>query len=289
MNELALQLGTIFMSQLIVGNGVEVLSPLMKYKAKMFLLKRKQGQQNTDGEQLATNPEEALEVPELEASKEPYLEWKYAFDDYSEIVLQYGFVVLFVSAFPLVPLFALLNNALEIHVDAYKLTNVFRRAKPYQACNIGQWAVFMDLQSSLSILTNVGIIVFTSGYIGGTMASKWALFVVFEHVLMAARMAIAEGVEDVPKWVQHLSKRHDFIVQKLKGMQADEDGDELDEQAEEVDLVINENSFKFGRPVKPRQNAVPRANVQHQANTGAIVAAKPKQNQNQKSGRKLVV
>ena len=105
----------------------------------------------------------------------------------------------------------------------------------------------------------------------------------------AALAELADGVEDVPKWVQHLSKRHDFIVQKLKGMQADEDGDELDEQAEEVDLVINENSFKFGRPVKPRQNAVPRANVQHQANTGAIVAAKPKQNQNQKSGRKLVV
>uniref|UniRef100_T1H5H3 Anoctamin n=1 Tax=Megaselia scalaris TaxID=36166 RepID=T1H5H3_MEGSC len=36
------------------------------------------------------------------------------FDEYLEMILQYGFVTLFVAAFPLAPLFALLNNIAEI-------------------------------------------------------------------------------------------------------------------------------------------------------------------------------
>jgi len=37
-------------------------------------------------------------------------------------VIQYGFVTLFVSAFPLAPLLALINNVFEIRLDAYKYT-----------------------------------------------------------------------------------------------------------------------------------------------------------------------
>ena len=35
-------------------------------------------------------------------------------DEYLELVIQYGFVTLFVAAFPLAPLFALINNVVEI-------------------------------------------------------------------------------------------------------------------------------------------------------------------------------
>lgn len=36
-------------------------------------------------------------------------------------VIQYGFITIFVSAFPLAPLFALVNNIFELRVDAKKL------------------------------------------------------------------------------------------------------------------------------------------------------------------------
>ncbi len=42
-------------------------------------------------------------------------------------VIQYGFVTLFVAAFPLAPLLALLNNVFEIRLDAYKYTTLMRR------------------------------------------------------------------------------------------------------------------------------------------------------------------
>ena len=42
-------------------------------------------------------------------------------------MIQYGFVTLFVAAFPLAPLLALLNNVFEIRLDAYKYTTQMRR------------------------------------------------------------------------------------------------------------------------------------------------------------------
>ena len=43
-------------------------------------------------------------------------------NEYLELAIQYGFITLFVAAFPLAPLFALINNVLEIRLDATKVT-----------------------------------------------------------------------------------------------------------------------------------------------------------------------
>ena len=43
-------------------------------------------------------------------------------DEYLELAIQYGFITLFVAAFPLAPLFALINNIFEIRLDARKVT-----------------------------------------------------------------------------------------------------------------------------------------------------------------------
>ena len=45
-------------------------------------------------------------------------------DEYLELAIQYGFITLFVAAFPLAPLCALINNLFEIRLDARKVTHV---------------------------------------------------------------------------------------------------------------------------------------------------------------------
>ena len=52
-------------------------------------------------------------------------------------VIQYGFVTIFVAAFPLAPFFALLNNIIEIRLDAFKFVTVYRRPPAYRAQDIG--------------------------------------------------------------------------------------------------------------------------------------------------------
>ncbi|CAF1302502.1 unnamed protein product, partial [Didymodactylos carnosus] len=49
------------------------------------------------------------------------IEFPGLFEEYLEMVLQFGFITIFVAAFPLAPLFALLNNWIEIRLDAHKL------------------------------------------------------------------------------------------------------------------------------------------------------------------------
>lgn len=53
-------------------------------------------------------------------------------------VLQFGFTTIFVAAFPLAPLLALLNNIIELRLDAYKFVTQWRRPLPARATNIGK-------------------------------------------------------------------------------------------------------------------------------------------------------
>jgi len=57
------------------------------------------------------------------------------------LVIQYGFITIFVAAFPLAPLFALLNNIIEIRLDAYKLVTQFKRPVASRAVDIGVFLV----------------------------------------------------------------------------------------------------------------------------------------------------
>ena len=70
-------------------------------------------------------------------------------------VLQFGFVTLFVAALPLAPLFALINNVLEIRLDAYKMLVTTRKPTPAHAKDIGIWTTILEIMSTLAVLCNV--------------------------------------------------------------------------------------------------------------------------------------
>lgn len=70
-------------------------------------------------------------------------------------VLQYGFVTIFVAAFPLAPFFALLNNILEMRLDARKLLIFYRRPVSQRVKDIGVWYRILDSIGKLSVVTNV--------------------------------------------------------------------------------------------------------------------------------------
>ena len=54
-------------------------------------------------------------------------------NEYLKITLQFCSVTLFVSAFPVAPIFALLNNWVEIRLDAHKLLCDSRRVRAERA------------------------------------------------------------------------------------------------------------------------------------------------------------
>lgn len=59
-------------------------------------------------------------------------------DSCTPTVIQYGFTTIFVAAFPLAPLLALISNLVEIRLDAIKMVRLQRRLVPRKAKDIGQ-------------------------------------------------------------------------------------------------------------------------------------------------------
>jgi anoctamin-1 len=70
-----------------------------------------------------------------------------------------------VAAFPLAPLFALLNNVLEMRLDATKMLIYNRRPVGQKAKNIGIWYGILDTISRIAVISNALIIAFTSNFI----------------------------------------------------------------------------------------------------------------------------
>ncbi|VDM01795.1 unnamed protein product [Schistocephalus solidus] len=87
------------------------------------------------------------------------------FEEYIEMVIQFGFITLFVAAFPLAPLFALCNNWLEIRIDAQKLVCATRRPLAQRARSIGIWFSLTEVIVGISIITNGLLIAFTSEFL----------------------------------------------------------------------------------------------------------------------------
>ena len=86
-------------------------------------------------------------------------------DDYLEIVINYGYVVLFSVACPLAPLLCLINNIFEVRIDAIKFMTQFKRPMPEKANSIGSWFHVISITSKLATFFNGLIIAFSSDFL----------------------------------------------------------------------------------------------------------------------------
>lgn len=120
MKELQFSLGFTFVIRIVVLQAIEVLLPWLLSKLCGCCTRRKVGHK--------------LSMLEKNALLSPY---GGTLPEYEEIVLQFGYVTLFASAFPLAPLAALLNNLVEIRSDAFRLLTSTQRPFHQGARNIG--------------------------------------------------------------------------------------------------------------------------------------------------------
>lgn len=127
------------------------------------------------------------------------------FQDYQEMFVQFGYVVLFSSAFPLAALCALVNNLIEIRSDAFKLCTGLQRPFGQRVESIGQWQKVMEAMGVLAIVVNC--------YLIGQCGQLQRLFpwlspeaaivsvVVLEHFALLLKYLIHVAIPDIPGWV----------------------------------------------------------------------------------------
>jgi len=70
-------------------------------------------------------------------------------------VIQFGFITIFVAAFPLAPFFALANNIFEIRIDSDKIVCDLRRPVAHRAQDIGIWFSILSAVAKIAVISNV--------------------------------------------------------------------------------------------------------------------------------------
>ncbi|XP_060741422.1 anoctamin-1 isoform X1 [Tachysurus vachellii] len=153
--ELCIQLSiTMLGKQLIQNNLFEIGIPKLKKLIRYIKSKRSAFQEE--------EREKTLQHYETDFFLEPFSGLT---PEYMEMIIQFGFVTLFVASFPLAPLFALLNNIIEIRLDAKKFVAEIRRPVAARAKDIGIWYNILRGVAKIAVIVNAFVISFTSDFI----------------------------------------------------------------------------------------------------------------------------
>ncbi|XP_071509336.1 anoctamin-8-like [Diadema antillarum] len=232
MTRLRKTLATVFILRQLTGNLKESVLPYVTETLKVYQMTYQTASKvertlsetsstagddkldSPDQERETTSPEErksstssdeekfTITQAELESVMKSYED---TFDDYLEMLIQFGYVILFSSAFPMAGMCALINNIIEIRSDAFKLCSSMHRPFGQRVENIGSWQQALEVMGILGVIVNCALLG-TFGQVGRAFPSLTPFgvlmfVVVLEHVILAVKMAISMGIPDIPYWV----------------------------------------------------------------------------------------
>ena len=172
---------------------------------------------------------------------------------YLELVVQFGYIVLFSEVFPLAAFLSLLSNGIQIRSQIHNLKYV-RRFGAEVSNGIGSWMTCLQTLSQISIYLNCATVFFTSqvyyklfvegddeisAITVGWDSTKFLLMVVIvEHTLLILKILIEQSVEDTPYFVvRGLRERQALINNFLKIKEAGSKPEETKKKAEADGLL----------------------------------------------------
>ncbi|XP_068030019.1 anoctamin-8 isoform X7 [Anomalospiza imberbis] len=151
-------------------------------------------------------PEEDYSTQLTQAEVESCMKkYEDTFQDYQEMFIQFGYVVLFSSAFPLAAACALVNNVIEIRSDAFKLCTGLQRPFGQRVPSIGHWQKVMEAMGVLAIVVNCYLLA-QCGQLQRLfpwLSPEGAIVsvVVLEHFALLLKYVIQVAIPDIPAWV----------------------------------------------------------------------------------------
>ena len=163
-----------------------------------------------EGDRKSTGPRQVSQV-EVEGSTPQY---DGTFDDYLEMFIQFGYVTLFSSAYPLAGLCALLNNLIEVRSDAFKLCFIHQRPFPERVQNIGCWQTAMEIMGVIGVIVNCALIGLSGPvhrmFPNITPTQTILLIIVLEHIMLVLKFLISTAIPDMPHQVEQELARIEY-------------------------------------------------------------------------------
>ena len=230
-SDLSFQLAIILVINQVVGGVLEIGIPTSRAKARAMerdgRIKQAQRKMQLDVDDLDIGEVVHAAYVEAETVMTPY---ETVSADYKELAVQWGNVLMFAVAFPLAPLFAFINNIIEIRADAYKLCHVHRRSEFKTRQDIGAWELVFNTISVVAVITNAALISFVAAQ-GADMWAEaarydavsarisdpklWLVAGVTEHVVLGLRFILASMISLTPGWVAGAKSTREAQVSRL--------------------------------------------------------------------------
>jgi len=215
------QLSIFMINRLVMMNLIEMLTPYFK---KVFA--EKSEQYKVELHTGFFNPMTVMadmSGPEKQAKMQTFD----VYEDMDEILLLYGYTVLFIVAAPWVPLIALISIVVECFLDQKKLILYYRRPTPQPAANNEPWDTAFDVFGFLAVLTNAALFIFSGHTFDKWMHSqKIMLFLCIEFSTILLRIFVSVMLPAIPRRVRLLQLQQDVMVHRHMDLGGEEDDHE---------------------------------------------------------------
>ena len=233
MLELENQMVSLVLTKATIGQVMEIGIPLISklYNEKLGIGRRRR--RRGDNSSSSTSSSEAAAkkagIRTSSAANRYILQMKLAaynscMEDYSELVMQFGYLALFGLAFPVACAVNVVNNIIEVRTDAYKIAKLSQRPTAEEGGDIGAWYFILEFLNLVSVVTNVALLVFTNdsvnvvgdldGKLGDDEGSKmlWrvVVFFVVEHVLVMTKGLLCGIIGDISSETKRRQARQGF-------------------------------------------------------------------------------
>merc|ERR1711991_18627 len=153
------------------------------------------------------------------------------FEDYTKLFVQFGYLMLFLPALPLVSVICFFTCWTDLKLDAQKLFDDFLRPFPEGSPDIGSWRSSFNYMAMAAVPTNAGVVVFTMNAFNTTSFSvQLIVFIGMQWVILVI-LYIAQAIysgEALKVTVQRGRTRN--IIQNLENLVGDKKLQKSDNQ-----------------------------------------------------------
>ena len=144
-------------------------------------------------------------------------------DDYSELLIQFGYQTLFVTALPASALLVLISNHFELRYDVDKMLYQTRRVYPKSAEDIGTWQTVFNLMTTCAVPANAALVAFTmTVFDNHSLTLRFWLFLGIQWFIFSMQSLLRYLIPDVPAPVAIQLQRSDFITSKVIDLTPDD-------------------------------------------------------------------
>jgi uncharacterized membrane protein YhaH (DUF805 family) len=179
---------------------------------------------------------------ELQANSPSYED---GIEDTMELILGFGFLMMFTTSVTVMPLLALLSNLVQIRLIAFRLSFANQRVPPRGQEGFGAWADIVQTITFVGVLVNVGEAAFVMKPLRGLpMSNKLCWFLLFEHILMMVKGFITVAVPSIADNQKFIEEHNSVAVevirwksrQALLGQTASKDSGDKDGMADRINV-----------------------------------------------------